>query len=166
MTYIQTTDFYKDIATGKVGEAIFVSDFLDFLHLSYKDVTGVNGYQVLDTDFVSPIGLYEIKANYRDDQNLIIEEYSNVNELLGRITMGWFYRSKANVLVFVSKMTRSMVIVPFTPEFKKHYETIKANYELKHNRISIKGASKWQSAYRQIPLKAINGYFAIYRKEV
>ena len=63
-----TTQFKADIKKGRIGEDIFIQDFLNFLNIKYKDVTGVQGFQVIDSDFLLKIGMYEIKANYRDDK--------------------------------------------------------------------------------------------------
>ena len=164
MTTYGATSFEADIQKGKTGEEIFINDFLEFLHVQYVNVTMSQGYQVIDADMKTSAGLYEIKNNYKDDKQIIIEEYTNYNKDLGIISLGWFYKSKANMLVFLSKNTRAMILVPFTSEFKAHYESIKGKYELIPNRISFNGNRKWQSAFRKIPLTAINGYFAYYKK--
>jgi hypothetical protein len=163
-TYSVTT-FEKDIQKGKPGENIFVEDFLEFLKVNYENVTDVQGFRVIDTDFTSFVGSYEIKTNYKDNKEIIIEEYTNINKAYGPISYGWFYKSSADTLVFISKKTRAMILVPFSKEFKQHYETIKENQKLIWNRVSqnYKG-DKWQSAFRKIPLSLINGYFAYYNK--
>ncbi len=159
------TNFENDIKYGKPGEDIFAEDFLNFLGVKYENVTGKQGFRIIDTDFSSFIGNYEIKTNYKDDKNIIIEEFTNINENYGPISYGWFYKSKCDTLVFLSKNTRTMILIPFTNEFKAHYEKIKAGYDLKWNNISQNNqGDKWQSAYRRIPLDAMNGYFAFYRK--
>jgi len=161
---MNTTSFKNDIQRGKVGEKIFTKDFLQFLNVEYEDVTGRQGFQLIDSDYLAKIGLYEVKANYKDNKIIIIEEFTNCNEQLGPISYGWFYKSKADMLVFVSKATRAMILVPFTDEFKAHYETIKGNYKLEPNRISVDNGNRWQSAFRKVPLSAINGHFAYYKK--
>ena len=164
MYFYTTTSFTGDIQKGKVGEIIFTEDFLNFLNVSYENVTDSQKYRIIDSDFVSSVGLYEIKSNYQDDKKIIIEEYTNINESLSPVSFGWFYKSKADMLVFISKVTRSMILVPFTPEFKEHYKSIKENYQLIWNKITIKNNSKWQSAFRKIPLSALNGYYAFYKR--
>lgn len=158
------TSFEKDLARGKVGEQIFIEDFLDFLNIQYEDVTSSQGFQVIDSDYLAKIGLYEIKTNYKDDKMLIIEEYTNCDEKYGKIRLGWFYKSKADMLVFISKETRAMILVPFNKKFKSHYEKVKNNFTLKRNKISEHNGQFWQSAYRRVPLKALDGYFAYYRR--
>ncbi len=158
------TSFENDVQRGKVGEQIFTEDFLQFLNIKYQDVTGNQGFQLIDSDYLAKIGLYEVKASYKDNEIIIIEEYTNYNKQLGQISYGWFYKSKADMLVFISKTTRAMILIPFTDKFKKHYGTIKDAYDLKLNRISVHNGSRWQSAFREIPLSAINGYFAYYKK--
>lgn len=167
MDVLQTygvTSFQQDIQRGKAGENIFIDDFLKFMGIKFQDVTGTQGFQVLDTDFIAKIGMYEIKMNYKDDKQIVIEEYTNVNENLSAISYGWFYKSKADVIAFISKDTRAMILVPFTAVFKQHYERIKEKYELKRNLFSERNGRRWQSAYRRVPLDAINGYFAYYKK--
>lgn len=164
MTTYKITDFNKDIKRGKVGEQIFIDDFLKFLNINYEDVTGKQGFQIIDNDFVAKIGMYEVKANYKDNKQIIIEEYTNCNESFGKLSYGWFYKSKADTVVFISKDTRAMILIPFTDIFKAYYEKIKDNYSLIKNRVSQRGNNRWQSAFRIIPLSAINGYFAYYKK--
>jgi len=164
-TPMPTTDFKQDIKRGKLGELIFKDDFLEFLGIRYEDVTGRQQFQAIDQDFVGSIGTYEIKTNYKDDNQIIIEEFTNVNAALGPKSMGWFYKSKADILVCISKKTRMMILIPFMPAFKEHYETIKDDHELYQNRVSVgSNGRKWQSAFRRIPLEAIAGYYAKYQR--
>jgi hypothetical protein len=156
--------FQESINYGKQGEMIFKEEFLDFLGIEYQDVTGSQKFQVIDTDFKSRIGTYEVKLNYKDDKHLIIEDYTNINENLGRVSKGWFYKTQSDLVVFISKKTRVIVILPFTEAFKNHYESIKNNYGLIRNQISTKGSSKWQSAFRRIPLEALTGYYSMYKR--
>jgi len=160
------SSFYSDIKKGKVGEDIFRQDFLDFLNIKYKDVTGNQQFQVIDTDFLTSIGLYEIKTNYKDNDILYFEEYTNVNERYGNITLGWTYKTKADLIVFISKKTRTMVFLPFNDKFKIHYSYIRDNTEMKRNSISRKGNQKWQSAFRPVPFDLLEGYISIYKKEI
>ena len=157
-------DFQQTIKKGKSGELIFKDDFLDFLGIKYIDVTGCQRFQVLDTDYMTKIGSYEIKTNYRDNREIIIEEYTNHNQKLGKISLGWFYKSKADLLIFISKTSRTMVFLPFTSLFKEAYENIKNDHQLKRNKISVYNGRKWQSAFRVIPLKSITGFYSLYKK--
>jgi hypothetical protein len=164
MTTWTATKFVDDIKKGHIGEDIFITDFLTFLNIKYENVTGRQGFQLIDADILAKIGLYEIKTNYKDNKILIIEEFTNVNTNLGKLSTGWFYKSKADTIVFISKATRAMILVPFTALFKAYYETIKERFELIPNAMSTNKGSMWQSAFRKIPLEAINGYFAFYKK--
>lgn len=164
MNFYSTTSFYGDIKKGKEGEVIFAEDFLGFLNVNYENVTESQKYRIIDSDFICSVGLYEIKANYQDDKKIIIEEYTNINENLAPISYGWYYKSKADMLVFISKVTRTMVLVPFTDDFKNHYESIKQDYQLIENKISVRGKSKWQSAFRRLPLDAMKGFYAMYKR--
>lgn len=161
---IVLTDFKEDILRGGIGEDIFKKDFLEFLNIHYIDVTGSQKFQAIDTDLISKIGLYEIKTNYKDNDKIVIEEYTNINESLGNISFGWFYKSQADMLVFISKTTRTMILIPFTDKFKEHYNSIKDNHSLCRNKISVYGDKSWQSAFRIIPLESIVGYYSKYRR--
>lgn len=159
------TLFSKDIKRGKIGEIIFKEDFLDFLGIKYQDVTKCQKFQIIDSDYITKIGLYEIKNNYKDDKQLIVEEYTNINKELGPISKGWFYKTKADLLISLSKETRTMIFIPMVDTFKKHYEKIKDKYKLNINKISIdKNGNKWQSAYRRISLEDIKGFYSMYKK--
>jgi hypothetical protein len=158
------TNFIADIERGKIGETIFKEDFLEFLNIKYEDVTGCQQFQVIDSDFLSKVGLFEIKANYKDDKKIIVEEYTNVNANLGKISCGWWYKSKADLIIFVSKATRTMIFMPFTQSVKDHYESIKDKYELIKNVPSQKDGRHWQSAFRKICLDDMKGYFSYYKK--
>jgi len=161
-----STSFTTDIQKGKIGETIFKEDFLEFLNIKYQDVTGCQQFQVIDSDFLSKVGLFEIKANYKDDKKIIVEEYTNINQDLGKISYGWWYKSKADLIIFVSKTTRTMIFVPFTPAVKSCYESIKERYELIKNIPSQKDGKHWQSAFRKVPLDDLRGYFSCYKKAV
>jgi hypothetical protein len=157
-------DFQETIKMGKPGEIIFKDDFLNFLSIKYIDVTGCQKYQVVDTDYLTKIGTYEIKTNYKDNHQIIIEEYTNYNKQFGPVSLGWFYKSKSDLLIFISKATRTMVFVPFTKQFKEFYEQKKENYRLIPNKITINERKKWQSAFRVIQLNDFSGFYSMYRK--
>lgn len=161
---MKKTDFRTDIARGKTGEGIFKCDFLDFLGIEYVDVTNCQKFQVVDTDYKTKIGTYEIKTNYRDDRKIIIEEYTNKNTDLGPISLGWFYKTEADLLIFISKKTRTMVFVPFTDQFRIQYEKIKEKFQLRPNKISQEGNRQWQSAFRMIPLDSMPGFYSMYKR--
>lgn len=158
-------DFQEDIKKGKIGEIIFKEDFLDFLNINYIDVSGCQQFQVIDTDFITKIGLYEIKTNYRDNELLIFEDYTNINESLSEISLGWVYKTKADLIIFVSKTTRTMIFLPFNEKFKNHYSYIRDNTNLMKNDISFNLNKKWQSAYRKVPFKLLNGFISVYSKK-
>ena len=67
-------------------------------------------------------------------------------------------------MIFVSKDTRWMIFIPFTNEFKQHYEQIKNNYNLIKNKPSTHNGNTWQSAFKIIPLDDIVGYYSKYKK--
>ena len=158
------TDFFQDINKGKIGEQIFVEDFLNFLKIEYKDVTGCQKYQVIDSDFITGVKTYEVKANYKDNEILIFEDYTNINKQLSKISLGWIYKTKADLIVFISVKTRTMILLPFNDLFKDNYKTIREQTKLIKNNISVKGNSKWQSAYRKVPFDLLKGYISIYKR--
>ena len=159
-----TLQFTTSIAQGKPGERIFLEDFLMFLGIKYKDVTGCQQFQVIDTDFITSVGKYEIKTSYKDNKKIIIEDFTNINSNLGQISYGWISKTKADLIVFVSKKTRAMVFLPFTERFKKFYHNNKDRWELKRNRVTEHKGRKWQSAFRVVPFDGIRGFVSVYKK--
>lgn len=160
----QITNFENDIQQGKLGEKIFKRDFLDFLNIKYSYVANCQQFQLVDTDYVTKIGTCEVKTNYKDRNEIFIEEYTNINENLAPINYGWLYKSKADLIIFVSKKTGTMVFLPFNNPFKEYYEKIKNKFQLKRNKISYFQSYQWQSAFRIIPLLKINGFYSMYKR--
>jgi hypothetical protein len=158
------TEFVDDIKKGKIGEDIFIKDFLEFLDIKYVDVTGCQRFQIIDTDYLTKIGTYEVKTNYKDDENLIFEEYTNIEKSLGKISLGWLYKSQADLFVFVSKNTRTMVFLPFNDRFKQYYPSIREQTKIIKNRPTVHNGGKWQSAFRIVPFNMLSGYISIYKK--
>lgn len=158
------SNFIKDVQKGKVGEKIFIDDFLNFLNIEYKDVTGCQKFQVIDTDYLTKIGTYEVKTNYKDNEQLIFEDYTNKNTNLSKKSLGWVYKTDADLIVFISKKTRTMVFLPFNDRFKQHYKTIRQKTKLRLNKISHHNGRKWQSAFRAVPFSLLTGYISIYKK--
>jgi len=158
------SDFFEDIKKGSIGEQIFIDDFLNYLGIKYIDVTGCQKFQVIDTDYLTTIGTYEIKTNYKDNKVLILEEYTNISEEYGNISLGWMYKTQSNLIIFISKETRTMIFLPFTDRFKEYYKTIAQQYELIKNKPSHNKGKYWQSAFRKIPFDALNGYISIYKR--
>lgn len=158
------TSFELDKLKGKIGEDIFREDFLDFLNIKYKDVTGMQKFQIIDTDYLTSIGSYEIKTNYKDDNILCFEEYTNFNKRYGKISLGWTYKTNADLIVFISKKSRTMVFLPFNERFKKHYKYIRDNTKMLPNRVSTRDGRQWQSSFRKVPFNMLNGYISVYKK--
>jgi hypothetical protein len=162
---MSTTNFFSDIEKGREGELIFKTDFLDFLDIKYTDVTGSKQFQVIDSDYQTKIGLYEIKANYKDDGFVIFEDYTNIEPEFGVISYGWIYKTGADMIVFISTKTRIMIFLPFNQCFKDYYFSYICNStDLIRNKISEKGDTRWQSAYRKVPLEMLKGYVSSYKK--
>jgi hypothetical protein len=155
-----TTNFISDINKGKIGENIFKEDFLQFLKINYEDVSGCQRFQVIDADFLTKIGLYEIKTNYKDDEILIFEDYTNYNT-----SLGWVYKTKADLIIFISVKTRTMVFLPFDDNFKNNYKSLREKTELFFNKPSEYNGNIWRSAFRKIPFTLLKGYISIYQKK-
>jgi hypothetical protein len=132
------TLFTDDIKKGKIGEEIFVTDFLNFLDIKYQDVTNSQKFQIIDTDYLTKIGTYEIKTNYKDDEIIVFEEYTNINPDLGKISLGWIYKTNS-------------------------YQIIRENTELIKNKYSEHNNKRWQSAFRKVPFKLLKGFISVYR---
>lgn len=158
--------FEHDISRGEVGEVIFKNDYLDFLKIKYDDVTKNKDYQVVGTDFlVMGIGKVEIKSTYKDDKQLIIEEFTDYQPDLGIEKRGWFYTSSASLIAFVSTSSRTIILMPFTDDLKVHYSRISERHKLIMNKpTESKFGGKWQSAYRRIPLDELKEYVSWYKK--
>lgn len=153
------TDFYKDIQKGKIGELIFKEDFLEFLNINYEDVSGCQRFQIIDADFLTKIGLYEIKTNYKDNEILIFEDYTDYKS-----SLGWVYKTKADLIIFISKSTRTMIFLPFNQKFKDHYKFLRENTELILNQKSTHNGRTWRSAFRKVPFELLKGYISVYTK--
>lgn len=160
-----TTNFYMDIKKGKTGEKIFKEDYLEYNKIKYKDVSTIKCYQKLDVDFITESESYEIKSNYKDNEWLYLEEFTNINRLLGDINLGWLAKCKATTIVFISKQSRDMIFLKFNNEFKTRYKEIRKDYHLFRNDISYRYDMKWQSAYRYIPLYEFEGLYKKYNKQ-
>ncbi|MBC8458746.1 MAG: hypothetical protein H8D67_12205 [Deltaproteobacteria bacterium] len=157
---IMLTKFEDDLRRGKVGERIFVEDFLKFLGFKYEDVSDRQSFRIEGADFLLPTGLVDVKANYKDDKKIIIEDWANI--LTEK--KGWFYTSSAKLFIFISTKTRTMIILPNTGELHHWYESSKDNYELKKNKVSVdRRGNRWQSAFRIVPIKDIPMGVAIYK---
>lgn len=153
-------DFEESKKIGKKGEEIFRKNFLEFLGFKFRDVSDKQAYQIMGIDFKTEIGQYEIKANYKDNENLLIEECSKIEH--GKLEPnGWFYTTKARMIVFVSNETETMIFLPLTDEFRTYYESIKNDYRLFHNQSS-RGKKTWRGAFRVIPFEALKNYISIY----
>lgn len=158
--------FEESIAKGKIGEIIVKEDFLEFLNIKYQDVTGCQQFQVIDTDYVATIGgRLEVKTSYKDNKELIIEDYTDYRPEINRTSLGWFEKTGANLILFVSKTTRTIVFMPMTQRLKVHYWKIRNDFTLTRNATTTnKFGDTWQSAYRKLPFTALHGYISVYKK--
>jgi len=140
---------------------------LEHLRINYLNVTGCQQFQVIDVDYWASIcGRIEVKNSYKDDQVLILEDYHDYRPEVGSVRPGWFFTSKADLIVFVSDKTRTMVFLPMSVRLKEHYKTIRDQYGLCQNDPSkdFKSGNSWRSAFHRIPFSALEGFLSIYKK--
>jgi len=153
-------EFKESSNKGNIGEQIFKEDYLDFLNISATKADN----EAHTCDFASLMENYEVKANYKDDAKIVIEEDHNIDESLGQLKKGWIYTSTASTIAFVSVDTRTMIICPMAL-LKQRYNDIKDKYQLFKNQMSngLRG-DKWISTYRRINLSDLRGCFCRYKK--
>lgn len=163
MSYLSFDDWIKK---GRIGELIVKEDFLDFLHIKYEDVTGCQKFQVIDTDYLTSVGgKIEVKSSYKDNKELVIEAFTDYRPEIGKQRVGWFEKTEANLLIFVSPKSRVMVFLPMTEHFKVYFRSIENNHQLIRNiPTKSKEGSVWQSAYRRIPFSALRGFLSVYKR--
>lgn len=157
-----TTKFINDIDKGKVAEAIFNNNILSFMGIPFADVSGDKKYQDMKIDVIGHGFSVDVKT-YTMPGFCIIEEYTNYTKEFGDISLGWFDKSKASLIVYVCVKDGGMVILRFDARFKDWYINNKANYELKLNKVSEHNGRRWQSAYRAIPIKDLIGFVSYYK---
>lgn len=159
---MQTTDFFKDLDKGKLAEALFKNNFLSFIGIPFTDVTNIQNYQNDKIDTVSHGFTVDVKT-YKRKGFCIIEEYTNVNEKLGKISLGWFDKSKANIIAYVCPTSGEMILLRFDNKFKEWYMHNKEKYILEKNKVSEKNGKQWQSAFRALPLTDLSGFVSYYK---
>lgn len=159
------TSFEKDVKTGNKGEKIFYNYMIKrYDPKSLIDTTSIPKFQKEDIDYVlyndeDDYKTFEIKANYKDNDCIVVEEYTNYDEKLGPISYGWIVKTKAQYLVFVSINTGTMILID-CKKFKDRYVEIGKKYELFLNQQSIYTSGKIrQGAYKVIPLDEFKGMY-------
>ena len=66
----------------------------------------------------------------------------------------WIYKTTADVIVFISKTSRTLIFLPFTEGFKNHFaKNIRTKYKNIYNKVSVNNNNKWQSAFMIIPFE-------------
>jgi hypothetical protein len=168
------TNFEQDIEKGKIREFIFKHYFCGFLNIRSKDVTGDAGYRQKDIDLITTDFTVDVKTlTFKD--GIIIEDYTNINEGLGVISKGWFYKSAADLIAFVyynrhnsdDKQNGLIVILRFSNEFKEWYLANMERYQLRQNKITNgKNGKQWQSAYRVIPFDDLSTFIASFKVKI
>jgi len=99
---------------------------------------------------------FEVKGSYQDDGNLCIEEWYD----MGERKPGWIKTSKADYIVFVSCVSKTIIIYPrakFRDWYRYNYRYIQRQYGLQINEPT-KGlyGDEWYSAFRRIPMAEIS----------
>lgn len=165
------TDFNKDNAVGFTGEKIFEQDFLQHLNIPYSDVSGIHSFRKKEIDFlVDHEKSYEVKCNLKNLEDIIIEEWHNIDEQYDSKKPGWFYTTEAKYVVFINKENHLMVILKMGKETIDRYNSFKESYQLIENKVSYNPrnpnpkTNKWQSAYRRVKLAEFTGLFSIYQR--
>lgn len=159
---MQTTNFFKDLDKGKLAEVLFKNNFLAFIGIPFADVSNIQKYQDAKIDTFSYGFTVDVKT-YKRKGFCIIEEYTNINESLGKISLGWFDKSKANIIAYVCPTSGEMIILRFDGKFKEWYACNKEEYILERNKISEKNGRRWQSAFRALPLSDLSGFVSYYK---
>jgi predicted GIY-YIG superfamily endonuclease len=126
------------------------------VEIDYYDRKQINKKQAEKTN------VYIIQANIGGPVK--IGKANNIEDRIKQHQVGWIYKTKADLIVFISKKTRKMIFLPFNEKFKSYYKHIRANTELIKNKISVHNNKKWQSAYRKVPFELLKGYISIYEK--
>mgnify|MGYP001201167656 CR=1 FL=1 len=157
-----TTNFFNDLDKGKLVEALFNNNFLAFIGIPFADVTNNQKYREDKIDTVSHGFTVDVKT-YSKKGFVIIEEYTNANKEYGKISLGWFDKSKANIIAYVCPITGEMIILRFDGKFKDWYINNKEKYQLKANKVSEKEGMRWQSAFRELPLSDLSGFVSYYK---
>ena len=168
---IMITDFNVDNAVGLTGEKIFEYDFLQYLNIPYSDVSEIHSFRKKEIDFlVDTEKSYEVKCSLKGLDDLIIEDWHNINEEYDSKKLGWFYTTEAKYVVFVNKENRSMVILKMGQATIDRYNSFKDAYKLIENKVSHNPrnpnpkTNKWQSSYRRIKLIEFTGFYSIFQK--
>ncbi len=150
------TKMRNDCTTGKAGEKIF-EEYLRNNNFKYNNVTRQH-----KTDFIVNGTVYEVKANYKDNDILIIETVSDDGILsgTGQLKRGWWYTSTANYFVFISLATHVLIQVPNNEETKELFREIRSKYAERKNKNSFDdNGNEWQSWHIPVPLKEFEGYY-------
>lgn len=160
------TTMEADSRKGKIAERIFKEDFLIPTCIDYKDVTDDNSFRKKGIDFITEKMSFDIKGNYKDNNEIQIEEESSDGIVSGYKKKGWWYTSEAKVFVFVSLKTRTMIFLENNEEAHKRYKDVKYDYVWKINDNSFgKDLGKWRSSFRNIPLSVFDGLYTIHKFE-
>jgi hypothetical protein len=149
--------FEKCITEGKICEALFSDHYLTPFGLQVADVTNIKQYQKIGADFIASLGhKWECKGNYRDNLEIIIEDWSDYRPEINQFIPGWFFTSTADVIVSISKKTVNVVGMKRSKKLVDDYNKIKNYYRLIRNDISydLRG-NVWRSAFRVIPCEII-----------
>ena len=151
------TDFTTDNRHGKIGEKYF-KQYLKSKKIKFDDVSKDKTMQKKDVDFIvtnedKTYTYYEVKYNWKKNGYLVIEIFSNCNEILGDIKMGWPWYCEAHYIIFVSPVGK-MLQLTFNQDFKNKFDEIKNKLEVHINEPTRNrfGVITHQSAYVEIPI--------------
>ena len=146
----EKTSFKKDYAKGSIGVRIFLRRIVKNQKYDTPPMCDKEKYDILHCGT-----RYEIKATYKDDGMICVEEWYDFT----KAKKGWIVTSESDYIVFVSTETENMVIYPtqlLRGWYKKNYQWIKKDYALIKNKASLGiYGDIWTGAYRKIPMDII-----------
>jgi hypothetical protein len=151
-------DKQNAIEANKIAETKFEEFWNKRKNCKVINVTNIPYYRNKDIDFIVSgttfYGTFEVKNNYKiKNKNIIIELFDNVDPNLGEIRVGWYYYSKADYFIFMSKTTNYFIKIKNNKEFRCWFDEIHFNYPLIPNtpNFNKKTGKIQQSAFKSIP---------------
>jgi len=142
------TTWEKSLSKGKIGEELFLKWLQeDLWEWGWEDVRSDPEYRRKDIDFIvcgDEAYTVDVKASYRSDGIIVIEEQSVVGS-----KPGWIYTSEADFFVFINIENGEMVWLQNDEDLQGWWESNKHAYNEMFNSTD---QGRWKSSYRKIPL--------------
>lgn len=150
--------YKNDIELGKTGENIFTK-FMINRNIEYVDVSNNNNFYQFDADYLikkdNEYKWYDVKFNYKNDNQLILETFFNCNLQYGKIRKGWVFTSWSDYFIFISDT--QLINLSNSESFQEWLKKNVNQYHLYKNKPTHdeKRNYWWQGAYIRIPLEDI-----------